>query len=207
MRVFVATTGFLAAILAQPLCAQSVNITADRANSTFTVGQRNFEITRTQDVNATLQGDFAKTSRPCPEFCIQPMVVAPGIEPIGELEVLSFLETEVAAGTGLLIDARLPDWFGKGAIPAAVNVPFAALGAENPYQADILRALGAQEADGALTFDAAKRLAIYDNGAWDEQASRAINSLVAAGYPASLIKNYRGGLEDWLHLGLSTVLP
>lgn len=77
MRVFVATTGFLAAILAQPLYAQSVNITADKATSTFTVGERNFEITRTQDVNATLQGDFAKTSRPCPEFCIQPMVVAP----------------------------------------------------------------------------------------------------------------------------------
>ena len=171
------------------------------------MGERNFEITRTQDVNATLQGDFAKTSRPCPEFCIHPMVVTPRIEPIGELEVLSFLETEVAVDTGLLIDARLPDWFGKVAIPAAVNVPFAALGAENPYQADILRALGAQEANGELNFDAAKRLAIYDNGAWDEQGSCAINSLVAAGFPASLIKNYRGGLEDWLHLGLSTVLP
>ena len=113
----------------------------------------------------------------------------------------------MAAGTGLLIDARLPDWFGKGAIPAAVNVPFAALGAENPYQADILRALGAQAANGEVNFDSAQRLVIYDNGAWDEQASRAINSLVTAGYPASLIKNYRGGLEDWLHLGLSTVLP
>ena len=207
MRVFVATTGFLAAILAQPLYAQSVNITADKATSTFTGGgERNFEITRTQDVNATLQGDFAKTSRPCPEFCIQPMVVAPGVEPIGELEVLSFLETEVAAGTGLLIDARLPDWFGKGAIPAAVNVPFAALGAENRYQADILRALGTQEANGEVNFDSAQRLVIYDNGARDEQASRAINSLVAAGYPASLTKNYRGGLEDWLHLGQYTVL-
>ena len=39
MRVFVATTGFLAAILAQPLYAQSVNITADKATSTFTGGR------------------------------------------------------------------------------------------------------------------------------------------------------------------------
>lgn len=207
MRVFVATTGIVAAILAQPLCAQTVNITADKAASSFTIGERTFEITRTQDTDATLQGEFAKTSRPCPDFCIQPMIAAAGVEPFGELEVLNFLETDVVAGTGLLVDARVPEWFGKGAIPAAVNVPFAALDAQNPYQSDILRALGAQIVDGNVNFDAAQTLVIYDNGAWDEQASRAINSLIAAGYPASLIKNYRGGLEDWLHFGLSTALP
>lgn len=39
------------------------------------------------------------------------------------------------------------------------------------------------------------------------KATRAVTALVGAGYPTALIQNYRGGLEDWLHLGLSTVLP
>jgi len=207
MRVLVAMIGILTALQAQPSYAQTVNITADMASSTFTVGARTFEISRTQDPDATLQGEFAKTNRPCPDFCIQPMIIASGVAPIGELEVIAFLQTEVAAGTGILIDARLPDWYEKGAIPAAVNVPFAALGAENPYLADILHALGAIEVNGEMTFDAAQDLVVYDNGAWDEQATRAITSLITAGYPASMIKNYRGGLQDWLHFGLSTVLP
>lgn len=207
MRVFVAMTGIMTAVLVQPAVAQSTNITADSPSLTFSVGERSYQISRTQDPDATLQGEFAKTSRPCPDFCIQPMIVATGIAPIGELEVLAFLEAEVAAGTGILIDARLPDWYAKGAIPAAVNVPFAALDAQNPYQTDILRALGAEEVNGELNFGTAQNLVIYDNGAWDEQASRAVISLIAAGYPASMIKNYRGGLQDWLHFGLSTVLP
>jgi len=67
--------------------------------------------------------------------------------------------------------------------------------------------LGAQEADGVFNFESAQTLVIYDNGAWDAQGTRAITSLIAAGYPAAKIQNYRGGLEDWLHLSLSTVLP
>lgn len=208
MRVYVAICGVLAAsFLAQPTYAQTVNITSELPGLSFSVGERRFEIGRAQDPEATLEGEFAKTSRPCPEFCIQPMIVAPGVAPFGELEVLAFLEAEVSGGSGILVDARLPDWFAKGAIPAAVNIPFAALDAQNPYQLDILRALGTEDIGGELNFDAVRSLVIYDNGVWDEQATRAITSLIAAGYPASKIKNYRGGLQDWLHLGLSTVLP
>lgn len=208
MRVYFAICGVLAAsFLAQPTYAQTVNITSELPSLSFSVGERTFEINRAQDPEATLEGEFAKTSRPCPEFCIQPMIAAPGVAPFGELEVLAFLETEVSGGSGILVDARLPDWFAKGAIPAAVNIPFAALDAQNPYQMEILRALGAEDIGGELNFDAVRSLVIYDNGVWDEQATRAITSLIAAGYPASKIKNYRGGLQDWLHLGLSTVLP
>jgi rhodanese-related sulfurtransferase len=117
------------------------------------------------------------------------------------------LQEKVDAQTGLLIDARVPDWFDKGAIPGAINVPFAALAAENPYQSEILRALGAVVIDGGFDFSGAMSLMVYGNGPWDAQGSRAVQALVAAGYPASLIQNYRGGLEDWLHLGLSTVRP
>ncbi len=207
MRAFFATISVLAAMNAAPTNAQNVQISSDVDSVSFSVGAKSFTITRTQDTAAILEGEFAKTSRPCPEFCIQPMIVTAGVAPLGELEVIAFLENEVSAGTGLLLDARLPDWFAKAAIPAAVNVPFAALAADNPYQTDILRALGAVETADGLDFSNVKSLVIYDNGAWDAQATRAITALIAAGYPPAMIQNYRGGLEDWVHLGLSVVLP
>ena len=91
--------------------------------------------------------------------------------------------------TGLLIDVRLPDWFNKGAIPGAVNVPFATLNAENPYQADILRALGATPTDDGFDFSNALTLMIYGNGPWDAQGTHAVQALIAAGYPPALIQN------------------
>lgn len=187
--------------------ARIVALSDDQPDVTITLNGRDVVISRSQDTNAELTGEFAKTSRPCPAFCIQPMIAADGVAPAGELEVIGFLEQNVTNNTGLLIDARLPDWFGKGAIPGAVNVPFATLAAENPYQSDILRALGAVQVGDNLDFSNALKLMIYGNGPWDAQGTRAVQALVAAGYPASLIQNYRGGLEDWLHLGLTTVLP
>lgn len=187
--------------------AQTVAITDSQPDVTVTLNGQQIVITRNQDTDAALIGEFTKTSRPCPAFCIQPMIPATGVTPAGELEVLDFLGQNVANNTGLLIDARLPDWFGKGAIPGAVNVPFATLSAENPYQSDILRALGAVESADGLDFSSAFKLLIYGNGPWDAQGSRAVQALIAAGYPPALIQNYRGGLEDWLHLGLTTVLP
>ena len=88
-----------------------------------------------------------------------------------------------------------------------MNVPFATLSAESPYQADILRALGAAPTDDGFDFSNALTLMIYGNGPWDAQGTHAVQALIAAGYPPALIQNYRGGLEDWLHLDLTTVLP
>lgn len=33
--------------------------------------------------------EYAVTSRPCPPYCIQPMQLAPGVETVGELELLA----------------------------------------------------------------------------------------------------------------------
>ncbi len=204
MRLALAFAGLITAL---PVAAQEVPISDGRMEVAFSVNGRDFVITREQNTSATLTGEFAKTSRPCPDFCIQPMIVSEGVAPIGELELVNFLENEVASGAGLLIDARLPDWYGKGFVPGAVNVPFAALDSQNPYQSDILEALGAVKTEAGLDFTDASTLVVYDNGAWDDQGTRTITNLISAGYPASKILNYRGGLEDWLHLGLSTLLP
>ncbi|MEN8895713.1 MAG: rhodanese-like domain-containing protein [Yoonia sp.] len=206
-RVRIGTATVLAAIVATSSGAQEVQITDGQMVASFTINDTEFNIARVQDNTATLTGEFAQTSRPCPDFCIQPMVPAAGVTPVGELEVIQFLQDDVANNTGLLINARLPDGFAKGALPGAVNVPFAALNADNPYQAEILQALGAKTSETGLDFANARALLVYGNGPWDAQSSRAVRSLIDAGYPANLIQNYRGGLEDWLHLGLFTVLP
>jgi len=195
-------------VLAGSLSAQSVYLTEIKAKSTFSVNGQTFTIERNQDETATLTGDFAKTSRACPAFCIQPMEAAPGVTTVGELELIEFLENEVSTGRGLLIDARLPDFFVKGSIPSALNVPFSALSGENPYLKDILKALGATDgSDGNLNFDTALKLALFCNGPWCEQSRIAVKELINAGYPANKIIHYRGGMQSWLSLGLTTTTP
>jgi rhodanese-related sulfurtransferase len=187
--------------------AQEVRLTVDQPGASFTFNGVPLSIIREQDPNAVLSGDFTRTSRACPPFCIQPVSVAPGVATLGELEVITFLETRVGAGTGLLIDARLPEWFVNGTIPGAVNVPFATLDATNPYRNDILLALGAVAVGDTLTFDAAFDLVLFCNGPWSDQSVRAVQNLLAAGYPPEKISYYRGGLQDWLILGLTTTTP
>ena len=92
---------------------------------------RQITVRRNQDTDALLEFDFARTSRPCPPFCTQPMTVAAGVATIGEVELVEFMQTRLAAGNGLLIDARTPDWHERGTIPGSVNIPFTHL---NPAQ-------------------------------------------------------------------------
>ncbi|WIV50951.1 rhodanese-like domain-containing protein [Marivivens sp. LCG002] len=187
--------------------AQTVKITEDKASVSFVLNGQSYTIERNQDENATLEAEFTKTSRSCPPFCVQPISIAEGVETYGELEILGFLENEVAGGTGLLVDARLPEFYVKGTIPGALNIPFSALSADNPYLTDILKALGAKDAGGSLDFSSALQLALFCNGPWCGQSPRAITELLDAGYPAERIKYYRGGMQDWLGLGLSTIIP
>jgi hypothetical protein len=81
-------------------------------------------IQRIQNEENVITGGFAKTSRKCPPFCVHSMLVAPGVTTVGELELLDFIQQRVARGTGLLIDARTPEWYTKGTIPGSINIPF-----------------------------------------------------------------------------------
>ncbi|PIE10798.1 MAG: sulfurtransferase [Rhodobacterales bacterium] len=194
------------AILSSAAMAE-VKITPDMAEASFSLNGQALTIARNQDPEARLDDTYAKTSRDCPPFCIHPMSAADGVETIGELEVIDFLKTRVAAGEGLLIDTRVPDWFNRGTIPGAVNVPFTTLESSNPYRDDILKALGAVERGGNLDFTDALDLAMFCNGAWCDQTPRAIHDLIAAGYPADRIHYYRGGMQMWLVLGLTVQTP
>lgn len=204
LRVHAFIAAAMLAVCTGPSLAQNVGITEAITEARFSMNGRDFVITRNQDNTATLTGEFARTSRQCPPFCIQPMEVARGVDTIGELELIAFLQNQVSNGTGLLIDARVPEFYGKGWIPGAVNVPFTTLAEDNPYRNDILKALGAVELGDVLDFTNALELTIYCNGPWCQQAPIAIQTLLEAGYPAEQIKYYRGGMQDWLILGFNT---
>lgn len=188
--------------------AQSVKLLEDVPFFDLMLNGEAVRIQRNQDTTATLEGEFSKTSRPCPPFCIHPMEAAEGVETFGEVEVLRFLNETVQPGAGLLIDARISDWYNKGTIPGSINLPFNLLSQDdNPYFARILVALGARGAPGAWDFSNVKELCLFCNGPWCDQSPRAIQNLIAAGYPRDKLKYYRGGMQMWLLLGLSVDIP
>ncbi len=164
-------------------------------------------IDRIQDTKHKLKNSYAKTSRPCPPFCVQPFEPIKDIETYGELELLSFLQNEVSNNIGVLIDARLPKWYKEGTIPGAINLPFSILNPKtsNEYLQKVLPILGATKKDGKWDFSNAQKLVVFDNGPWDQQATRAMQHLVDIGYPKSKIKYYRGGMQYWQILGFKVL--
>ena len=80
-------------------------------------------IQRDQDTGHTIPKLYAKTSRSCPPFCIQPNVAAPGVETISELELLTYLNQAATDNSIIVIDSRTSDWIARGTIPGSVNIP------------------------------------------------------------------------------------
>ncbi len=169
------------------------------------------KISRIQHNENTVNPAFAKTSRPCPPFCIEPMILAPGVETIGELEVIDYIARMSAGDNGILvIDSRTPDWVKRGTIPGAVNLPWTLLnparGADPLSILDIFESkFGVTESEGLLNFSNAKTLVLFCNGMWCGQSPNNIKNLLKFGYPADKIKWYRGGMQNWESLGLTTV--
>ena len=179
-----------------------------------TVGEH--KIMRNQDNSATVNPAFAKTSRPCPPFCIQPMQLRPGIETLGEQEIIHYAvmmskgEKMPDGSEIMIIDSRTPDWVAKGTIPGAVNLPWTLLserkGADPLSIAELMTTeFGAKEQNGLFYFDNAKTLVMFCNGMWCGQSPNNIKSLLKYGYPANKIKWYRGGMQNWENLGFNTV--
>jgi rhodanese-related sulfurtransferase len=189
----------------------AVNITPGLASVEVLHGGKKTTIMRNQDQTNTIKPAFAKTSRKCPPFCIQPATLAPGVETIAELEVLDYL-SKIKDGDNsiLVIDSRTPDWVKKGTIPGAVNIPWTALnpamGADPISIGEILvDRFGVKELEGLWDYSDAKTLVMFCNGMWCGQSPNNIRNLLKFGYPADKLKWYRGGLQDWEILGLSTV--
>ncbi|WP_455205310.1 rhodanese-like domain-containing protein [Kaarinaea lacus] len=188
-------------------------------------------IQRIQDQNNVITGGFTKTSRKCPPFCIQPIVVAPNVTTVGELELLNFIETKVNNGTGVIIDARTPSWHEKGTIPGSINIPFTTFAEDKNHLVknvalgklgvrkkakpsfignmwnSVQKLIGTNSGNGKWDFTDAKDILLWCNGMWCGQSPRAIHGLLELGYPAEKIYYYRGGMQSWQILGLTVVIP
>lgn len=169
-------------------------------------------IERNPDTENMLDPDFSLTSRPCPPYCIQPMQLGPGVETIGELELIDTLKRIGRDDRVLVIDSRDSDWPQRsGVIPGAVSLPWQELHPAHASAEKIAELLtlrfGAARQDGLWNFENAKTLVFYCNGPWCGQSPTNIKQLLALGYPAHKLKWYRGGMQDWKMLGLSTVPP
>jgi rhodanese-related sulfurtransferase len=205
----------LATVLATPsaVADDPVNITHDLPAVEVMVKGKTVRIERNPDPFNHIAPDYAMTSRPCPPFCIQPMQLAPGVETIGELEVLDYLQRMTKGDDSiLLIDSRDGDWPKRsGIIPGAIVLPWDTLflaKADAEAIANILEDRFGARRDGPLwSFAHAKTLVLYCNGPWCGQSPTNIRSLLTLGYPAHKLKWYRGGMQSWQSLGLTTVAP
>lgn len=188
-----------------------VGITADQPYLDVIHDGRIVRIQREPDNDAQIDPDFALTSRPCPPFCVQPIQLAPGIETIGELELLEYLKRISRRDAGVLvIDSREEDWLVRsGMIPGAIHLPWQKLHpahADPNAVAEILELqFGAARTGPLWNFENARTLVFYCNGIWCGQSPTNIRQLLALGYPAHKLKWYRGGMQSWKSLGLTTV--
>lgn len=149
---------------------------------------------------------------------------------VGEREVIDFIDTAHLHSRGVMIDLRTASAYNEETIPGSVNIPFEVF--EKPAgdaelvsaleslgvveRQDVNPVIRALENMGLFNGDAktdhwdftnAKPLLLWCDGPRCEQSPRAINALLALGYPAGKLYHYRGGMQMWLSLGLGTVVP
>lgn len=188
-----------------------VNITAELPFVDVKHNGKIIRIEREQEPGSMIDPDFAQTSRPCPPYCIQPIKLAPGVETIGELEILSYLQQVNNGEKVMVIDSREVEWLAKGMIPGAIHIPWTSLynkTASDEEIADILQfQFNAVKLGKLWNFENAKTLVFYCNGAWCGQSPTNIRALLNLGYPSHKIKWYRGGMQSWQIFGLTTVIP
>jgi len=113
---------------------------------------------------------------------IQPMQIAEGVQTVGELEVIEHLQRGLP-----VVDARTSDFFVVSTLAGAVNIPYP----------DTVARMDELNGEQATIF--------FCNGPQCGQSPTAIHELIDAGYPPQKVLYYRGGLHDWLTLGLPVV--
>jgi rhodanese-related sulfurtransferase len=191
------------------LNAIEVNIKKGLPYITVDINGESVKIERIQDTGHKLKNSYTKTSRPAPPFTIQPFEPIKGIKTVGELDVIDFISKDVNNNTGILIDARMPKWYRVGTIPSAINIPFSILSTKgnSSFVNQIFELFGAVKKGKKWDFSQAQTVLVFDNGPWCQQSVRAMKNLIHLGYPKSKILYYRGGMQFWQILGLTTIKP
>ena len=110
---------------------------------------------------------------------IQPLRLPGGVETVGELEVLDH-----ARAGGALVDTREPEYVLYGTLPGAVAI----------RHEDILDGLADLDPDGPVV--------LFCNGPQCTATPQAVAELLEAGWDPARLRYYRGGIHDWVTLGL-----
>lgn len=161
-------------------------------------------------------GNYAHTS--VPDACkstfvtsaggvIFPMKLHERVETYGEIEVLAFIKKMQRDHTMLLIDTRGEEWYTYNTIPGAVNIHYVYFTKPDVFQKEFnnaLKQLGVKRENESYDFTHAKTIALFCNGAWCAQSPNMIKALMKLGYPPQKIKWYRGGMDDWLGMSMTT---
>lgn len=121
---------------------------------------------------------------------LQPLIPAPGITPVAELEVIEAISDPDI----MLVDMRTLEWYLERTIPGAVNIPYTEIAMR-------LDELGCVDGDCSN----AKTILGFCNGPVCPQSPTAMLAMIREGFPAEKIMYYRGGMLDWDALGLTTV--
>ena len=109
---------------------------------------------------------------------VQPLEVAPGVETIGELELVEHLEAGRPA-----VDTRRAEYREQAAIPGTRGIPHDEI------------------AERAEELDPDEITVLFCNGPQCTATPQAIRTLLDLGVPAARLRYYRGGLHDWMTLG------
>ena len=110
---------------------------------------------------------------------ITPINLAPGVRTVGEQEVIAHIEAGLP-----LIDCRLARYAAAGTIPTARSLPHTELVARSG------------EIDPTID------TVLFCNGPQCAATPDAILTLLEAGHPPERLLYYRGGIHDWVTLGL-----
>ena len=115
---------------------------------------------------------------------IRPMQLTDGIRTVGELEVMEHLDRGRP-----LIDTRPAEAYRSATIPGARNIPH-------------------DETEQRISqLDPGQPTIFFCNGPQCAATPEAIDALFTSKYPPAAIHYYRGGLHDWISLGLPTEPP
>ncbi|TET86874.1 MAG: rhodanese-like domain-containing protein [Sulfurovum sp.] len=173
--------------------------------------------------NATKFWDGEYASADVPDFCKKTFITAAGklspmkmhddIETFGELEVLEFMEEMQDDKQMLFVDSRKTPWYKSVTIPSAISIPFIYFTERDKWtkeKKETLKLFGVKgkKAEGKqkapYDFSQAKTILFFCNGVWCRQSPQMIEALIALGYPAKKMKWYRGGMQSWLSVGMTS---
>ncbi len=193
-------------VLAEGEPAKFVPISSGVKSIEMNLNGEKFTLMRNQTAGNKISDLYVTTHRGAP----QPMILAPGVETLGELEFIELMKKAQTDKSIAVIDSRKPGWFAKLRIPGAVNVPFTNFDEKDTAIEMMEDEMGVvQKEDGTLDFSNAKTLALYCNGYWCGQTPGMVKNakyaLLKMGYPTEKIKYYRGGMQAWTSLGFTVV--